>query len=216
MLHFQAHRDVAGLRVLARNIEALARGPDATDGHISRLVAQFTSLFAHFTQSCAAADPSWVEQDELEEAAESLGVMFDALFARLPAEMMAIAEEFASAQLPLCLRPFFAIVWANPVACADRRDSRSTPRDGVRARAPHAREVLRHTSRVAPDVMAEFLEIICEENGARGHMRVLSALVMLTRSDCDSEGFEHWLEIVLDHIARVSRYLQDDRPGSGH
>jgi hypothetical protein len=34
-------------------------------------------------------------------------------------------------------------------------------------------------------------------------MRVLSALVVLARSDCGSEGFEHRLEMALERIARV-------------
>jgi hypothetical protein len=220
----QAHTDIAVLGVLARNLEALAQGPDATEGHISRLVAQFVPLFAHFAQSCAAADPSWVEQDELEEAAESFGLVFDALFARRPAEMTAIAAEFASAELPLCLRPFLATVWADAVAWpeADADVDRPALIAGIHAALRETECVLAHRTlaqyyatrpEVAPDVIAEFLEIMCEENGARGHMRVLSALVVLARSDCDSEGFEHWLEIVLDRIARVSRSLQDDRPG---
>jgi hypothetical protein len=83
-------------------------------------VAQFTPLFAHFAhfaQSCAAADPSRVEQDELEEekGAKSFGLVFDALFARVWAEMPAIAAEFGWAQLPLCLlgflRPFGLMRW---------------------------------------------------------------------------------------------------------
>jgi hypothetical protein len=219
----QVHTDVAVLGVLARTLEALARGPDATDGHISRLVGQFTPLFAHFAQSCAAADPFWVDQDQLEDAAESLGLVFefDALIARLPAEMTAIAEEFASGQLPLCLRPFFATDWANAAAWpeADADVDRLALIAGIHPALREMESVLAHRTlakyyatctKVAPDVMAEFLESMCEENGARGHMRVLSALVVLTRSDCDSEGFERWLEIVLDDIARVSRDLQDD------
>jgi hypothetical protein len=149
---------------------------------------------------------------------------FDALFARLPAEMTAIAEEFTSAQLPLCLRPCCATVCANAVAWpeADADVDRLALIRGIHATVHEMESVLAHRTlakyyatrtKVAPDVMAEFLEIMCEENGARGHMRVLSALVVLTRSDCDSEAFEHWLEIVLDHVARGSRYIQNDRPG---